>query len=95
MLFNPRHDDRFGRLTEQLRSARAATSHLISNVIVDACTRLPAVKATRIDRLIEAGAWIDAANALIEIELPAWTLRRLRYANGSGLFRGSGICPSS
>src|ERR1700730_5242327 len=82
MLFNPRHDDRFGRLTEQLRSARAATSHLISNVIVDACTRLPAVNATRVDQLVEVGAWSDAALALIELELPAWRLRRLIYEDG-------------
>jgi hypothetical protein len=32
--------------------------------------------------LIAAGAWTDAAFALIELELPAWRLRRLVYEDG-------------
>ena len=32
--------------------------------------------------MIEAGAWDDAALALIELELPAWKLRRLVYEDG-------------
>jgi hypothetical protein len=32
--------------------------------------------------LIEAGAWRNAALALIELELPAWKLRSLVYENG-------------
>ena len=32
--------------------------------------------------MIEAGAWGDVALALIEIELPAWKLRRLIYEDG-------------
>jgi hypothetical protein len=82
MVFNPEHEDRFDRLTGQLRFAPALTPDLISNVIVDACTRLPAGKAARIDQLIDAGAWNDAALALIELELPAWKLRRLVYEDG-------------
>jgi hypothetical protein len=42
-------------------------------------------KAALIDRLIEAGAWTDLALALIEIELPAWKLRRLVHENGEWL----------
>jgi hypothetical protein len=42
-------------------------------------------KAALIDRLIEAGAWTDATLALIEIELPAWKLRRLVHENGEWL----------
>jgi hypothetical protein len=83
MLLDPKHEGRFDWLTEQLRRAPAATPDLISNVIVDACTRLPAVNATRVDQLIEAGAWTDAALALIELELPAWKLRRLIYEDGA------------
>jgi hypothetical protein len=82
MSSNPKHEDRFDQLTEQLRRAPAVTLDLISNVIVDACTRLPALNATRIDQLIEAGAWSDAAIALIEFELPAWKVRRLIYEDG-------------
>ena len=71
MLFNPTDEDRLDRLAYQLRSAPAITPELISNVVADACIRLPVLnragKAVRIDRLIGAGAWNDAALALIEI----------------------------
>src|ERR1019366_8023684 len=86
MLSDPKHEDRLDRLTEQLRLAPALTRDLISNVIADACIRFPVLhragKAARIDRLIEAGAWSDAVLALIELELPAWKLRRLVYEDG-------------
>jgi hypothetical protein len=86
MLFDPKHEDCLDRLTKQLRLAPALTPDLISNVIADACIRLPmlsgAGKAARIDQLIKAGAWSDAALALIEIELPVWKLRRLVYEDG-------------
>ena len=36
----------------------------------------------RVNRLIEAGAYTDAALALIELELPHWKLRRLVYDDG-------------
>jgi hypothetical protein len=85
MLFDPKQEDRFDRLTDQLRLAPALTPDLISHVIVDACTRLPAGKAAQIDQLIEAGAWDDAALALIELELPVWKLRRLVYEEGEWL----------
>jgi hypothetical protein len=84
-LFNTKHEEPLEALQEQLRRAHALTPDLISHVIVNACTRLPAVKATRIDQLIEAGAWRNAALALIELELPAWKLRSLVYENGEWL----------
>ena len=80
---DPKHEGRFDWLTGKLRRAPAVTPDLISNVIVDACTRLLAVNATRVDQLIEVGAWTDAALALIELELPAWKLRRLIYEEGA------------
>jgi hypothetical protein len=87
MLSDPKYEDRLDRLTEQLRLAPALTADLVSNVVVGACSRLPvlnrAEEATRrLDQLIEAGAWSDAALALIELELPAWKLRRLIYEGG-------------
>ena len=42
----------------------------------------PPPTAARIDQLIEARAWNDAALALVELELPAWKLRRLVYEDG-------------
>jgi hypothetical protein len=86
MLFNPKHEDDVDRLMEQLRVAPALTRDLISNVIVHACTRLPAMlrsgKVTRLDQFIAADAWTDAALALIELDLPMWKLRQLTQENG-------------
>jgi hypothetical protein len=86
MLSEPKHEGRFARLTEQLRFATAVTPDLVFSVVSDACTRLAVLKkagkAARIDQLIAAGAWSDVALALIELELPAWKLRRLIYEDG-------------
>jgi hypothetical protein len=74
------------RLDEELRFAPQPAPDLFANIIGSACTRIPILtksgKATAIDRLIESGAWTDAALALIELELPAWKLRRLICENG-------------
>jgi len=89
MRLDPEDEDRFDRLMEQLRLAPAPTADLISNVVAAACTRLQVLnkagKAGRLDQLIEAGAWSDATLALIELELPAWKLRRLVYEEGEWL----------
>jgi hypothetical protein len=86
MLSDTKYEGRLDWLTDQLRLASALTAGLISNVVADACTRLPVLnktcKAARLDQLIEAGAWSNAALALIELELPAWKLRRLVYEGG-------------
>jgi hypothetical protein len=54
------------------------TADLISEAIGKRSRRLP----VRIERLIECGAWTDAALALLELELPQWQLRRLAYDEG-------------
>jgi hypothetical protein len=81
MLYRLTLENRLDRLEEQLRQARSVTPALMSNVIAEACLRLPALGRTnanaRIHRMIESGAWTDVALALIEAELPAWKLRRL------------------
>jgi hypothetical protein len=86
MLFNPKNEGHLDRLTDRLRLAPAPASDLIADVIVGA---FPVLKGNGnsvwIDRLIEAGAWTDAALALIEIELPAWRLRRLVHEDGEWL----------
>jgi hypothetical protein len=55
-------------------------------ICLTACKRLPAMRRTaeaqRLDRLVAAGAWADAALALIAMELPRWQLRRLAYDEG-------------
>jgi hypothetical protein len=88
MLFDPKCEQRFGRLEQQLRRAHALTPGIMADVIGEACTRLtsqsPAAKA-KLDRLIESGAWTDAALALVELELPQWKLRRIVYEDGEWL----------
>jgi hypothetical protein len=70
-LFHERHDQLDGRLHD----APAVT---ISDIIGHTSRRFP----SRIERLIESGAWTDAALALLELELPQWRLRRLTYDDG-------------
>jgi hypothetical protein len=65
-------------LDDRLRDAPAVTAGLISEVIGKPSRRLP----VRIERLIDSGAWTDAALALLELELPHWQLRRLAYDDG-------------
>jgi hypothetical protein len=73
-------------LADQLRVADAVTSDLISEVIGVACRHFPSAgqtdKTARIERLIAAGAWTDAALALIDLELPQWQVRRVAYDEG-------------
>jgi hypothetical protein len=89
MLFHPNRENHPDLLMSQLQVASALSHELVSRVITDACTRLPGMvkseKTVRLDRLIEAGAWSEAALALIELELPAWKLRRLVYEDGEWL----------
>jgi hypothetical protein len=86
MLSGLKYEGDLDGLVNQLGNATALTPDLIRHVIADSCTRLPALKnagkATNIDRLVEVGAWCDAALTLIEIELPAWSVRRLVHENG-------------
>jgi hypothetical protein len=73
-------------LDEELRRARELQCGLFYKVIAGACTRLPLLsklgRARQVDRLAEAGAWTDAALALIALELPGWKVRRLVCENG-------------
>jgi hypothetical protein len=75
-----------GELDDRLRNAHAVTSELILEVIGEACRRFPsagqAEKTARIERLIQTGAWTDAALALIDLELPLWQVRRIAYDEG-------------
>jgi hypothetical protein len=76
----------FGQLDDRLRDADAVTRELISEVVGETCRRLPSMgqteKTARIERLIESGAWTDAALALIDLEFPQWQIRRIAYDEG-------------
>ncbi|HKS18577.1 MAG TPA: hypothetical protein VJS63_05135 [Bradyrhizobium sp.] len=72
--------------SERLRDSYAVTAEVISDVIREACRRFPSQgqtgKTARVERLIQSGAWTDAALALIDLELPQWKVRRLVYDEG-------------
>lgn len=74
------------RLDDELQAAPEAARAVFAKIIGSACSRVPVLsksgKAARMERLIESGAWTDAAMALIESEMPGWKLRRLVYENG-------------
>jgi hypothetical protein len=70
----------FDELDVALRSASALSARLFRKVL-QRCTRFESLrqlgKATVVDELAEVDAWIDATVQLVELELPAWTIRRL------------------
>ena len=72
----------FGRLHD----APFSTAGLLREVMGIASRRSPrpgqAGRVARIERLIQAKAWTEAALALIELELPQWQLRRIAYDGG-------------
>ena len=73
-------------LLDRLRGAHAVTTELVSDVISEICWRLASMQrsgnCSRIERLIQAGAWTDVALALLELELPQWQIRRIAYEAG-------------
>jgi hypothetical protein len=84
MSFGPTHEE-LRDLQQELHRARTVTPGLIADVIARACLRFPAhpsATKVRVTRLIESGAFCDAALALLALELPHWRLRRLVYENG-------------
>jgi hypothetical protein len=82
MLLNLEHEGRFDVLADKLRLAPALTTALFSDVKIRTNPHSPTVRTDRIDQLIRARAWNDAALALVELELLAWKLRRLAYEDG-------------
>ena len=75
-------------LADRLRASPAADREIFSAVVA-ACTRLQALrtsgKAGRFDELVANGAWTESAFALIALEMPAWSVRRLVYDDGEWL----------
>ena len=85
MLFNPVHEDRLERLSGRLCRAPEVTSDLFSDVVA-ICARIAllaqAGKTGRLNGMVEAKAWTDAALTLVALEIPNWKLRRLEYEDG-------------
>ena len=78
LLENPSAD-----LGDRLRQACAVTAEFMSDIIRQTCRRFPSLgqnaKSARVERLIQSGAWTDAALSLIDLELPQWQVRRIAY----------------
>ena len=80
MLYRLPYEHPLDRLGHQLQQARSITPDLIAQVIAQACVRFTALGASakaKVDRLIASSAWTDAAFALLALELPQWSIRRL------------------
>jgi hypothetical protein len=77
------------RLDDDLRLAPEPAPELFRKIIEHVDTHFSSLRrsgnAARVDSLIGAGAWADAAFALIEIATPNWKLRRLVYEDGEWL----------
>ena len=75
-----------GGLSDRLRQAGEVNANLMAEILAVASRRFPSLgqseKTTRLEQLIQSGAWIDAALALIDLELPLWQIRRLAYDEG-------------
>jgi hypothetical protein len=76
----------FDRLSDSFRGAPASSADWFKKIAAGSRRRVSILgksdRASRIDSLIKAGAWTEAAVALIELELPTWNLRRLVYEDG-------------
>ena len=71
-------------LGDRIRDACGVTAEFLTDIIRSSCRRL-SVQGSRtahVEGLIAAGAWTDAALALIDLELPQWQVRRLAYDEG-------------
>lgn len=75
-----------GDLADRLRNAAKTDASLVAEVIDAACRRFPSLgrreKTSHLEQLVQSGAWLDAALALIDLELPLWQIRRLAYDDG-------------
>jgi hypothetical protein len=83
MLYVPKNERCLDRLKDELRLARTTRADFFAKIIVEAFPAPKRAPAARlIHELVEAGAWTDAALALVEIGPPGWKLRRLVRENG-------------
>lgn len=85
MSFHVGQAERLAEFVDQLHARENLTADLMSSVAATICALSPApdrMRSSRIDRLVAAGAWTDAALALVDGELPQWKLRRLVYDDG-------------
>ena len=81
----PRNIPALELLADRLRNAPAADPEIFFAAIAG-CERLQTLRTSgkvgRLDELVANGAWIEAAFALIALESPGWSIRRLVYEDG-------------
>lgn len=86
MLLQKDRSERLARAADRLNIADTVTDELVATVVAAASDRLTAAgqgrRAAQLNDLVRAGAWTDAAFALLETERPQWKLRRLIYDEG-------------
>src|SRR3974377_945084 len=89
MNFEVKQQVRLDALDSAVHNAEEPTLDLLAKIISGACIRISRqAKTETFDRLLDfakAGAWTEAAFALIALELPLWRVRRLVYENGEWL----------
>jgi hypothetical protein len=85
MLFQPKVVSHLERLERQLERAQAITPHLMKAMITETevSTRVDPVVVRRLEQLVAARAWTDAALMLIDVAVPAWKLRRIACDAGA------------
>ena len=85
MLHIPRQETSLDQLAERLHQACTGSPGAIADVMSYACSHIAAHAPSareNLNRLTAAGAWIDAALALLTSEAPQWKLRRLAFDDG-------------
>lgn len=86
MAFAADFETLFDRLSDAFCGTPALGADLFKKIAAGSRRRVSILgksdKALTVDSLIKAGAWTEAAFALIELELPTWKLRRLVYEDG-------------
>ena len=85
MSFNRNSAESLAALREHLRSAQMSTPQAVADVLTETYLLVHSQRSAakpRVSGLLESGALVDAALALLELEFPQWKLRRLIYDNG-------------
>lgn len=81
MLLVPSRVDPLDRLAQRIHLAATPDRDLLRAIMTSGCVRLHAMRAAararQLESLLDAGAWTEAAIALVELELPVWSMRRL------------------
>ena len=73
----------FDRLAHRIHCASGASKELMLSLVEEKRPGSPAnAQAVALQRLLNDGAWTDAALLLVETELPEWKLRQLALDEG-------------